>query len=133
MTPWSSELEEGMINYPFANAKHEGGPRNGVLTAIEDFIQESELDLHLFALLVNNGLGIIYSKNSRAEEFIKTNLLPPPALSLFLQTWELARLNDIIRRLQHQPRQQPSRQGIRSGLARLLRRLGRVMIRMIEK
>jgi hypothetical protein len=51
---------------------------------------------------VNNGLGIIYAKNSRTEQFIKTNLLLPPAIGMFPQTIELARLNDIIRRLQLQ-------------------------------
>jgi len=133
MTPWSSELEEGMINFLFANARHEGGPKNGVLTAAEDFIDGSELSLHLFRLPINHGLGIIYPKGSRTEEFIRTNLFFPPLLGRFLETCELARLNEIIRRLQPQQRQRYSKQGFRSGLARLLRRLGRVMIRMIEK
>lgn len=77
MTPWSSGLEDGMINYPFANAKHEGGPKNGGLTAVEDFMKESGFSLRLFSLPINHGLGIIYTKGSRAEEFIRTNLLPP--------------------------------------------------------
>lgn len=133
MTPWSSRLEEGMINFPFANARHEGGPKNGVLTAVEDFIDEAQLSLRLFRLPINHGLGIIYTENSRAEEWITTNLLPPPALSLFLETCELARLNDIVRRLQPQQRQRHFRQGFRSGLARVLRRIGRIIIGMIER
>ena len=124
MTPWSSELEEGKINYPFADASHEGGPGNGVLTAVEDFIRDSELTLHLFSLPVNNGLGIIYGENSPVKELIKNNLLPPPALSLFLETCELARINDINRRLKAPQRR---------GLVRVLRRLGRTIIDRIER
>lgn len=128
MTPWSSELVQGMINESFANVKYEGGQRNGVLTAVEDFMRDSELDLQLFSLPVNNGLGIIYNKNSQVEVFIKTNLLPPPALGLFLETCELARLNEIIRRIKAQQNQQP-----RSTLARLLRWFGRKIIEVIER
>ncbi|MCJ7730469.1 MAG: hypothetical protein MUO27_11420, partial [Sedimentisphaerales bacterium] len=35
MTPWSSELEDMKFNWPYANAKKEGGSANGILTAIE--------------------------------------------------------------------------------------------------
>lgn len=133
MTPWASELEDGMINYPFANARREGGPQNGVLTAVEDFLRDSSLPLRLFLLPVNHGLGIVYAEGSRAHEFIRTNLLPPPALRLFLETFELARLNDITRRLQAPQAHARRPQGFRSRLGRLLRRLGRRMIRMIEQ
>ena len=133
MTPWSSELEEGMINYPFANARHENGPKNGVLTAVEDFINESQLPLRLFRLPINHGLGIICIKNSRAEEFISTNLLPPSAPGRFLETSELARLNDIIRRLKSRQRQKGSSHGLHKRLARVLRRLGRIIIGRIEQ
>lgn len=100
MTLWSSELREGMINAPFYNARIEGGSKNGVLTAVEDFINGSNEPLHLFTLPINHGLGIIYTDGSKVEAFIKNRLTPPPALRLLLETWEIARLNDIIRRLQ---------------------------------
>jgi hypothetical protein len=127
MSPWSSDLEDGMFNYPFANARHEGGPRNGVLTAVEDFITESPFPLCLFKLPINNGLGIIYTANSRAERFIAENLLPPPALHLLLETSEIARLNDIIRRLRVEKQHpQHSGKGFRSKVLSVLRRLGRL-------
>lgn len=132
MTHWSSQLEDGMINANFANAMHEGGPRNGVLTAVEDFLKESELSLHLFSLTLNHGLGIIYTENSRAEKFITTNLLPPPALGLFLETLELSRLNDIIHRLQLEQHSQHSGQGFRGRVVRVISRLGRKILGMIE-
>jgi hypothetical protein len=99
MTPWSLELKTGMINAPFYNARIEGGSKNGVLTAVEDFIQVSREPLRLFTLLINNGLGIINKDGSKVEAFIKARLMPPPALGLLLETCEIARLNDIIRRL----------------------------------
>lgn len=134
MTPWSSQLEDGAINYPFANAKSEGGPKNGVLTAVEDFIRESPLlPLRFFSLPVNHGLGIIFTESSRVEEFIRINLLPPPLLGRFLETFELARLNDIIRRLQSQQSQPQAQRDVRARLGLILRRLGRQMIRMIEQ
>ena len=99
MSPWSGGLGYGMINYPFINAWYEGGSMNGVLTAIEDFIKDAELPLEIFMLPVNHGLGIIYKKNSIAEWFVKTHLNISPMLFKFLETIEIARLNDIIRRL----------------------------------
>ena len=98
MSPWSKGLGEGMINYPFINAWYEGGSMNGVLTAIEDFVKDAELPLGFFSLPLNHGLGIIYT-NSIVREFIINDLFPPPRIRAFLETIEIARLNDIIRRL----------------------------------
>lgn len=100
MTPWSSELEDMKFNWPYANAKKEGGPANGVLTAVEDFIKDSELSLKLFSLPLNHGLSILYLEDSTTQNFIRTNLLLPPLLAKFLETFELARLNGIDKRLQ---------------------------------
>ncbi len=102
MSPWQAGLEAGMINYPFANSKEEGGPRNGILTAIQDFMNESALDLQLFSLPINHGLGILYSKGLSASEFIKMNLAPPENILQFLETCEIARINEIIRRIKHE-------------------------------
>src|SRR5439155_17071772 len=53
MTPWSPDLAPGLINSVFANALVEGGPRNGVRTAVEDFLRASALPLRLLALPTN--------------------------------------------------------------------------------
>ena len=59
----------------------------------------SGLPLCGFLLPINNGSGIFYLKGLAVEEFIKRSLTPPPALGRFLETVELARLNEIIREL----------------------------------
>lgn len=137
ITPWSPRLHEGMINFPYANAKKEGGYKNGVRTAIEDFVKDSELKLRLFTLPVNYGLGIIYTENSQVDEFVKNNLFLSQALRLFLETCELARLNEIIHRLKTKQCQQQSQlksnREWRNRLIQNFRRLGRMIIRMIEK
>ncbi len=67
-----SELSPRGINAVFANAKHEGGPRNGVLTAVEDFIEETKRDLALFIAPGNEGLGIVVDrKRLRKRRFAK--------------------------------------------------------------
>lgn len=58
MLPDQSELTELGVNGWLANATHEGGPRNGVLTAIEDFIASSSTAWSLRKLPFFNGLAI---------------------------------------------------------------------------
>ncbi len=59
MLPGVSELVETGINGVLANATHEGGPRNGVLTALEDFIASTGVDVTFYQLPFFNGLGIL--------------------------------------------------------------------------
>jgi hypothetical protein len=47
------------LNAQFANAKREGGPRNGVMTAIEDFVEAAGEPLELTVLPELHGLAII--------------------------------------------------------------------------
>jgi hypothetical protein len=51
--------ENGGLNSSYCNAVSEGGPRNGVLTAIEDFLAESGEEISLTVLPVMYGLGIL--------------------------------------------------------------------------
>ncbi|TNJ66205.1 class I SAM-dependent methyltransferase [Paenibacillus hemerocallicola] len=55
----SELLESGGWNATVHNALHEHGERNGVLTAIEDFMRESPFKLKWYQLYSNNGLGMI--------------------------------------------------------------------------
>ena len=49
-------------SYKYAAAEHEGGPRNGVLTAIEDFLKEQTTgEWKLIIVPVIFGLGILYA------------------------------------------------------------------------
>lgn len=123
MTPWSPGLEERAINAPFFNARLEGGERNGVLTAVEDFIGSASDPLRLFRLPVNHGLGIIHRPDTAAADFIARMVVPPPALRLLLETWEIARLNDILGRL----RPDEVKEGRIAGALRPLRRLVRAV------
>ena len=56
-----SELVEGSggVNAELANAEHEGGPANGVLTAVEDFVAGHDRPLRLAVLPVYFGLAIL--------------------------------------------------------------------------
>jgi Methyltransferase domain len=60
ITRGSSGLpQEGGVNRDVWNARHEGGPRNGVLTAIEDFIAQSGEKWTLEIRDEQYGLGIL--------------------------------------------------------------------------
>lgn len=60
MLPGVPELVEHGMNGVLANALHEGGPRNGVLTAIEDYVASAGTDRFSFHVLpFFNGLGIL--------------------------------------------------------------------------
>ena len=50
----------GGLNKHLFNARHEGGPRNGVLTAVEDFMDRSGLDLRLLVVPGINSLALLY-------------------------------------------------------------------------
>jgi predicted O-methyltransferase YrrM len=63
----SALLEEGGKNAAFFNAEHEGGPRNGVLTAIEDFIAVCERELWLLATRGPAGLGMLVDPDAVAR------------------------------------------------------------------
>lgn len=59
MLPGVNELVEEGMNGVLANALHEGGPRNGVLTAIEDYIASGNTRFIFRKLPFFNGLGIL--------------------------------------------------------------------------
>ncbi len=65
--PGQSELTEAGINGNLANATHEGGPRNGVLTAVEDFLAACGQDVLFRRLPFYNGLGILVPAARRTE------------------------------------------------------------------
>jgi SAM-dependent methyltransferase len=60
--PGDPGLREGGLPYP-RSAAREGGPRNGVLTAIEDFVAEGER-LRLVVVPVFFGLGAVWELDS---------------------------------------------------------------------
>ena len=55
-----SELKKrGGVNPTLHNADHEGGPRNGVMSGIEDFIAEYDKPIRLIVLPIYFGLAIV--------------------------------------------------------------------------
>lgn len=67
MSPGSAGLvEKGGLNSHLAHAVREGGPRNGVLTAVEDFMEQSEEDFEFRWVPGLHGLGTIAPR--RLEE-----------------------------------------------------------------
>ncbi len=60
MVPGQSKLRVmGGLNPTMANAQDEGGPRNGVMTAVDDFIAEYDRPLKLLVLPIYFGLAIV--------------------------------------------------------------------------
>jgi len=68
MVPGVAELREDGMNGFHANALQEGGPQNGVMTAIEDFIASSSLDIKLYTLPYFNGLGFLVPEQRMTAE-----------------------------------------------------------------
>jgi hypothetical protein len=60
----------------YACARHEGGPRNGVLTAIEDFRAEAGRDLVFAEVPAVFGLGILFDATAPWAEALGRALLP---------------------------------------------------------
>lgn len=67
MLPGQSALcEQGGMNVHLPNSDHEGGPRNGVLTAVEDFMAQSERTFRYVQLDAMHGLGVLVSQEREA-------------------------------------------------------------------
>ena len=49
------------------NALHEGGPRNGVMTAVEDFVAEYDRELRLLVVPIYFGLAIVVEEERIAS------------------------------------------------------------------
>src|ERR1700735_2776846 len=82
MLPGQSELTDAGVNGAFHNALHEGGPRNGVLTAIEDFQAGVGVDMAFHRLPFFNGLGILVpaARSTPALESLIESFLAAPSL-----------------------------------------------------
>lgn len=52
----------------FSKAISGGGPRNGVLTALEDFLRENRADCRFFRVKAGNGLGILQYKGGFRDD-----------------------------------------------------------------
>lgn len=64
-------VEEGGFCENANHAIYENGERNGVLTAIEDFLNETTIPLSIHRLTSNNGMGIITEANMDLDTYIE--------------------------------------------------------------
>ncbi|PYI52128.1 class I SAM-dependent methyltransferase [Paenibacillus flagellatus] len=55
----STLVDHGGLNDGMNNALYEGGPRNGVLTAVEDFMRETKLPHRFQPIYIQHGIGIL--------------------------------------------------------------------------
>ncbi len=66
----SELLETGGDNAALYNACHEGGVKNGVLTAVEDFLHQYGKDYLFYYLKEEYGLGILVRKKNLGTTFM---------------------------------------------------------------
>jgi SAM-dependent methyltransferase len=60
----SDLAEAGGLNAHMANAQRAGGPRNGVMTAIEDFLAQHRNDYRFFWIRYQWGLGVLQRRST---------------------------------------------------------------------
>lgn len=90
----------GALNPMRFHAKHEGGAKNGVLTALEDFLHGREEDFSLVMVQGFHGLAILaprktVSGNAELAAFL-ASLTVSPALQKHVMTLEKSRIDAII-------------------------------------
>jgi hypothetical protein len=80
----------------FAWATHEGGPRNGVLTAIEDFMAQAGRELAFAQIPAVFGLGILFDHHAEWSQALGRFVLPYHRNAL-IETLERNRLANYLR------------------------------------
>lgn len=76
LVPGKSSLDPTGINSQMLNSVYENNPRNGVLTAIEDFLNETSFELEFFKLHGFYGIGVIIpSTLKEVSNFMRSSTL----------------------------------------------------------
>ncbi|HEY1805025.1 MAG TPA: class I SAM-dependent methyltransferase [Terracidiphilus sp.] len=88
----SQLVDSGGTNESLWNCVCEGGPKNGVLTAIEDFIQENPSDYNFCRVRFEFGLGMLQYRSNRLSEELSFKLLQTKAALWSLYGFLPARL-----------------------------------------
>jgi hypothetical protein len=95
----SALVERGGINAHLYNAGHEGGIRNGVLTAIEDYLATRSQPMQLVRIPAAFGLAILVPEHIQVDRPRITALLEPwtdPLVEKFIERLELARIASAL-------------------------------------
>ena len=106
LVPGNHEMvDNGGLNPHLNNAIYEHNFRSGVLTAIEDFVEESDTSLTLMKVPGFHGLGILYSSDHEEScpllsGFIR-NLSAPDIISNILKAVERSRIENLIAYEEH--------------------------------
>jgi hypothetical protein len=99
--PGESELRDPGMNAHLHNAVAEGGPANGVLTAVEDFIAESSRRWSMSVVPGLFGLGVLAPRQllgrRRAVRELVAGIDSPGFLRAQCRAIEAARIAEIIR------------------------------------
>jgi SAM-dependent methyltransferase len=98
--PREAELSHAGLNGHLNNATHENSIHNGVRTAVEDFLSESQLDWKLHSVPGLHGLGILLSGERLTASPRLSSVVNSFGTARFLRRWcgavELARVHAEI-------------------------------------
>ena len=91
--PGEANLKEsGGLNAGLFNAIEENNEKNGVLTGVEDFINESKLEFSFEIVNAFFGLGILFVKNEQIDKIVKKVL----STNKLLEVLENERIDSIL-------------------------------------
>lgn len=82
-----SKLSAGAYNSQYWNATREGGARNGVLTAIEDFLRDHVSEYRFFRVRGEYGLGMLYRRNHKLKDDLSFLSVELKATAYNIVTW----------------------------------------------
>jgi len=92
ISPTRSELlDSGGFNASMCNAVKEGGPRNGVLTAMQDYVAQSIIGFEQVVIPAVFGLGILLPQPLAAER---------PQLAQRVRAWAVPEIQRFIERME---------------------------------
>ncbi len=93
-------LETGGLNAYLQNAVHEGGPKNGVMTAIEDFLKAATQEIELIVVPGFCGLAILIANELKQLKPDLAAVLDqwriPPHIASYIEQLEEARIRGRI-------------------------------------
>ena len=100
----SQLVDTGGANGGLRNAVHEGGPGNGVLTAVEDFIAQDASEYHFCRIKQQYGLGILHLRSKRLSDDLSFFLLQTRVGTFHLYKATRSSLGRAFRKLVRRPK-----------------------------
>jgi len=115
--PHSTALVDvGGLNANLCNAIQEGTPCNGVLTAVEDFLKQTQQDLELLTIPGFCGLGMLVPKNSLVSNDKLAQCVAqwrmPESVTRYVESLESARVQTILRLIDQSLAQRRQQSGL---------------------